>query len=83
MDYELNLPLELASVHLVFHISMSRKCIIDLSIIVPLGNVSIVENLTFEEGSVGILEQQVKRLRNKKIAFTKTLWRNHKVKSAT
>ncbi|WMV14078.1 hypothetical protein MTR67_007463, partial [Solanum verrucosum] len=33
--YELELPTKLAAIHLMFHISMHKKCISDPSVIVP------------------------------------------------
>ncbi|WMV49966.1 hypothetical protein MTR67_043351 [Solanum verrucosum] len=39
--------------------------------------------LMHHEVSVEILEQKVRRLRNKEIASVKVLWRNHLVKGAT
>ena len=62
---------------------MLRKFIGDIDSIVPLKNVSIDEDLTYEEVPVEILDRQVKRLRNKEVASVKVLWRNQKVESAT
>ena len=81
--YELDLPNELAMVHPVFHVSMLRKFIGDENTIVPLQDVQIEENLSYEELPVEILDRQVKRLRNKEIASVKFLWRNQYVESAT
>ena len=81
--YELDLPNDLAKVHPVFHVSMLRKFIGDASTIVPLREITIEEDLTYEEVPIEILDRQVKRLRNKEIAFVKVLWRNQKVESAT
>lgn len=44
--WPMNLPLELASVHPVFHVSMLRKCIGDPRVIVSLDDVSVEEDLT-------------------------------------
>ncbi|KAK4729690.1 hypothetical protein R3W88_022678 [Solanum pinnatisectum] len=65
--YELYLPNELASVHPIFHVSMLKKCIGDLTSIVPLEGLGVKENLSYEEVPVEILDQQVKKLRNKKL----------------
>ncbi|WMV51520.1 hypothetical protein MTR67_044905 [Solanum verrucosum] len=35
--YELDFPNDLASVHLIFHVSLLKKCVRDLTTIVPLG----------------------------------------------
>ncbi|WMV24600.1 hypothetical protein MTR67_017985 [Solanum verrucosum] len=81
--YELDLPNELAMVHSIFHVSMLKKCVGDPTSIVSLEGLGVDENLSYEELSVEILDQQVKRLRNKEIASVKVLWRNNLVEGAT
>src|SRR5688572_29753850 len=81
--YEIELPNDLAKVHPVFHVSMLRKFIGDVDTIVTLEDVSIEDDLTYEEVPVEILDRQVKKLRNKEVASVKVLWRNQKVESAT
>ena len=49
MAYELELPQELVVVHPVFHISMLKNSLVDLSLIVPTENVGIKYNLSYEE----------------------------------
>ena len=44
--YELVLPTELASVHLVFHVSMLKKCLGDPTSIIPLEGLGLDENLS-------------------------------------
>ena len=41
VSYEIELPVELAAVHLVFHISLLKKCVGDLASIVPLESVVV------------------------------------------
>ncbi|KAK4729777.1 hypothetical protein R3W88_022765 [Solanum pinnatisectum] len=81
--YELDLPNELASVHPVFHVSMLKKCVGYPTSIVLLVGLGVDENLSYEEVPVDILDRQVKKLRNKEVAFVKVLWRNHLVEGAT
>ncbi|KAH0644862.1 hypothetical protein KY284_032746 [Solanum tuberosum] len=81
--YELDFPNELAPVHPVFHVSMLKKCIGDPVSIIPLEGLGVDESLSYEEIFVEILDRQVKRLRNKEVAFVKVLWRNHLVEGAT
>ncbi|WMV55377.1 hypothetical protein MTR67_048762 [Solanum verrucosum] len=66
--YELDFPNELASVHLVFHVSMLKKCDGGPTSIIPLEGLEVKENLSYEEVPVEILDRQVKRLRNKEVA---------------
>ncbi|XP_070054114.1 uncharacterized protein [Nicotiana tomentosiformis] len=69
--YELELPSELEFVHLIFHVSMLRKCIGDLSRVVPIKDVQVTEDLSYEEVLVAILDQQVCKLRTKDVASVK------------
>ncbi|WMV13452.1 hypothetical protein MTR67_006837 [Solanum verrucosum] len=47
--YELELPVELAAVHLVFHISLLKKCVGDPTSIVASKSVAGKDSLTYEE----------------------------------
>ena len=47
--YQLRLPSELASVHPVFHVSMLKKCIGDPESIIPIEDLSVKDNLYYEE----------------------------------
>lgn len=81
--YELDLPNELAPVHLVFYVSMLKKCIGDPASIIPLEGLGVDESLSYEEVPVEIPDLKVKRLRNKEIASMKVLRINHLVEGAT
>ncbi|WMV07830.1 hypothetical protein MTR67_001215 [Solanum verrucosum] len=76
VTYELELPIELAAVHPVFHISLLKKCVGDPTSIVPLESVAVKDSLTYEEVPVEILDRQVRRLRNKEVASVKVLWKS-------
>ncbi|WMV37285.1 hypothetical protein MTR67_030670 [Solanum verrucosum] len=81
--YELELPQELATVHPVFHISMLKKCMGDLSLIIPTEDIGIKDSLSYEEITVQILDCQVRKLRTKEVVSVKVLWRNQFVEKAT
>ncbi|WMV25159.1 hypothetical protein MTR67_018544, partial [Solanum verrucosum] len=81
--YELDLPNELATVHLILHVFMLKKCVGYPTFIISLEGLGLDESLSYEEIPVEILDRQVKRLRNKKFASVKVLWRNHLVEGAT
>ncbi|WMV24955.1 hypothetical protein MTR67_018340 [Solanum verrucosum] len=81
--YELELPQELSTVHPVFHVSMLRKYIGDLSRITHTDDVHVTEDLNYEEVPIAILDRQVKKLRNKEVASVKVLWRNQQVEEVT
>ena len=55
------MPQELAMVHLVFHISMLKKCMVNPSLIVPTENVGIKDILSYEKIPVQILDRQVRK----------------------
>ena len=79
---ELALPAELDSFHPVFHVSMLKKFLGDPTSILRVKGLGVEENLSYEEVPVEILDRQVKRLRNKKVATVKVLCRNHLVEDA-
>ncbi|XP_070020042.1 uncharacterized protein [Nicotiana sylvestris] len=81
--YELELPSELEFVHPVFDVSMLQKCIGDPTQVVPTDDVQIIEDLSYEEIPVAILDRQIRKLRNKEITSVKVLWRSKKVEEMT
>ena len=83
MAYRLALPPDLEKIHNVFHVSMLRRYLSDLSHVVFSETIELRLDLTYEEEPVEILAREVKELRNKKIMLVKVLWRNHKTEEAT
>jgi len=81
--YELELPSELEFVHPVFHVSMLRKCIGDPSRVVPIKDVQVTKDLSYDEVPVAILDRQVRKLRTKDVASVKVLWRNKNIEEMT
>ncbi|WMV30054.1 hypothetical protein MTR67_023439 [Solanum verrucosum] len=81
--YELELPVDLTTVHPVFHISLLKKCVGDATSIVPLESVDVKDSLTYEEVPIEIFDRHVRRLRNKKVASVKVLWRSQSAEGAT
>ena len=79
----LRLPSELSSVHLIFLVTILKKCIGDPESIRPIEGLCVKDNLSYEEVPVEMLDQQVKKFRNKEVASMKVLQRNHLVKGAT
>ena len=43
------LPSEFASVYLVFHVNMLKKCVGDPDSILPIEGLSVKDNLSYEE----------------------------------
>ncbi|WMV18378.1 hypothetical protein MTR67_011763 [Solanum verrucosum] len=83
VPYELELPQELVEVHMVFHISMLKKCMSDPSFIIPTEHFEINDSLSYEDIPVQILDRQICNLRTKKVASVKVRWRNQFVEEAT
>ncbi|WMV50062.1 hypothetical protein MTR67_043447, partial [Solanum verrucosum] len=81
--HELDLPSDLASVHPIFQVSLFKKCVVDPTSIVPLEDLGVKENISYEKVPVEILDRQVMKLRNKEVASVKVLWRNQLVEGST
>ena len=83
LAYRLALPMELSSIHDVFHVSMLRRYRSDPSHIVQEPEIEISEKLTYVEEPVEILDRKVKQLRTKAIPIVKVRWSHHSSKEAT
>ncbi|XP_016557573.1 uncharacterized protein LOC107857134 [Capsicum annuum] len=70
---EIELPAYLALAHLVFHVSLLKKCIDESNVVFPIENMDVKDSLSYEEVPVDILEHQICRLRNNKVPFVKVL----------
>ena len=81
--YHLALPLELAKLHDVFHVSMLRRYRSDTSHILPIQDIQVQEDFTFDEEPKAILDHEIRQLRNIKIPLVKVLWQHHGMKEAT
>ncbi|WMV46279.1 hypothetical protein MTR67_039664 [Solanum verrucosum] len=81
--YEFELPQESAAVHPVFHFSMLKKCMGDLSLFIPTEDICIKDSLSYEEIPVQILDPTVRKLRTKEVASVKVLWRDQFVEEVT
>ena len=71
--YELELAAKLAVVHLVFYISLLKKCVGDPASIVPLESVAMKHSLSYEDVPVEILDHPVRSLRNNEVPSVKVL----------
>ena len=81
--YQLTLPPELAKLHDVFHVSMLRKYCFDESHILPIQDIQVQPDFTFDEEPKAILDREVKQLRNKQVPLVKVLWQHHSMEEAT
>ena len=72
--YRLALPLELAKLHDVFHVSMLRRYRYDPSHILSVQDIQVQEDFTFDEEPKAILDREIRQLRNKQVSLVKLLW---------
>ncbi|XP_016752352.1 uncharacterized protein [Gossypium hirsutum] len=79
---KLELPLELNHIHDMFYVLMLRRYCSDPNHIVPVEEIKVRLDLTFEEEPVQILDCDGKVLRRKSIPLVKVLWQNHSTKEA-
>ena len=81
--YRLALPPKLTKLHDVFHVSMLRIYRSDELHILPIQDVQVQSNYSYDEEPKAILAREVKQLRNKKIPLVKVLWQHHGMEEAT
>nr|GEV57996.1 putative reverse transcriptase domain-containing protein [Tanacetum cinerariifolium] len=72
--YRLRLPEELNSVHDTFYVSNLKKCLADANLHVPLDEVKVDKTLCFVKKPVEIMDQEIKKLKHRKIALVKVRW---------
>ena len=81
--YRLALPLKLAKLHDVFNVSMLRRYRSDESHILPVQEIQVQKDLSYDEEPKIILAREVKQLRNKQVSLVKVLWQHHGREEAT
>ena len=77
------LPPALSGIHNVFHESILRKYIPDLSHVLSYEPLQIRNDLSHEEVPVEILDHKEQVLCSRTISWVKVLWKNHLVKEAS
>jgi hypothetical protein len=83
LAYRIALPPDLVRTDEVFHVSMLRKYIANLDVIVEYEPLEIQKGLTYVEEPVKIMDKKEQVLRTKMIPIVKVLWRNHGVEEAS
>ena len=73
MAYRLALLPELAKLHNVFHVSMFQRYHSDESHILPVQDVQVQVDLSYDEELKVILAREVKQLQNKQVPLVKVL----------
>ena len=72
--YKLQLPQELSNIHPVFHVSNLKKCLSDETLVIPLDEIEINENLNFVEDPIEIMDREIKRTKQSRISIVKVHW---------
>ncbi|KAJ9539243.1 hypothetical protein OSB04_031976 [Centaurea solstitialis] len=72
--YRLDLPIELSSIHDTFHVSNLKKCLSEETVILPLEEIQIYEQLRAAEEPIEILDREIKQLRRSRIPIVKVRW---------
>jgi hypothetical protein len=83
LAYQLELPPQLSDVHDVFHVSQGRKCLRVLEEQILLEELTIGEDLTYQEYPVKILDTSEKVTLNNRYKMCKVQWSNHTEEEAT
>jgi hypothetical protein len=81
--YQLELPESLAGVHDVFHVSQLKKCLRVPEEQIPIEELTVKEDLTYEEFPVKILETTERVTRSKVIKMCKVQWNRYTADEAT
>ncbi|XP_062021012.1 uncharacterized protein LOC133737489 [Rosa rugosa] len=77
LAYRLALPPSMSGVHNVFHVSMLRKYVQDVSHVIDYGPIEVHADTTFVVEPVRILDRSTKQLRRKEVDLVKVLWSHH------
>nr|GFA12235.1 putative reverse transcriptase domain-containing protein [Tanacetum cinerariifolium] len=76
--YKLELLEELSRVHNTFYVSNLKKCYANEPLVVPLDGLHFDDKLQFVEEPVEIMDHEVKRLRNNRVAIFKVRWNSRR-----
>jgi hypothetical protein len=81
--YKLDLPLSLAGVHDIIHVSQLKKCLkAPMDVVFP--EVTTLEaDLSYPEHPIKVLDQKDRVTRHKTIKFFKIQWSHHSKEEAT
>ncbi|KAI3798748.1 hypothetical protein L1987_34027 [Smallanthus sonchifolius] len=76
--YKLNLPETLSGVHDVFHVSNPKKCLSYDTLVIPLEDIQIDDQLHFVEEPVEMMDREVKQLKQSRIPIVKVRWNSRR-----
>ncbi|GKD28225.1 putative reverse transcriptase domain-containing protein [Tanacetum coccineum] len=67
MAYQLELQKKLRGIHNTFHVSNLKKCLANENLVIPLEEIQLDDKLHFIEEPVGIIDREVKQLKQSRI----------------
>ncbi|KAK6160462.1 hypothetical protein DH2020_003843 [Rehmannia glutinosa] len=77
LAYQLELPAPYAGMHDVFHVSRLKKYQPDPEHIITRDTLPLMDNLSYTEKPIRIIDQQIRQLRKREIPMVKVVWQNH------
>ena len=81
--YQLELPESLSGVHDVFHVSQLKKCLRVLEEQIPIEELTVKDDITYEEYPIKILETADRVTRSRTIKMCKVQWNRYTEDEAT
>ncbi|KAD6454501.1 hypothetical protein E3N88_09207 [Mikania micrantha] len=76
--YKLKLSPELSGVHDTFHVSNLKKSLSDETLVIPLEEIQIDDQLYFIEEPVEIMDREVKQLKQTRIPIVNVCWNSRR-----
>ena len=83
LAYKVTLPPKLGKIHNVFHVSLLRKYVYDVSHVVQIEPIQLNKNLAYEEYLIQIVDTMDQILRRAIVKLVKVQWSNHEEREAT
>jgi hypothetical protein len=74
--YKIQLPPKMSAIFNVFHVSQLKKCLRVLEERVPLGDIRLESDLTYEEKLVRVIDTQERVTRSQVVKWYKVMWSN-------
>jgi hypothetical protein len=81
--YQLELSLQLTDVHDMFHVSQLKKCLRVPEEQLPMEDLDVKEDFSYQEYHVKILETSERVTRNNRIKMCKVQWSHHTKEETT
>ena len=83
MAYRLKLPVNLSTVHNIFHVSQLRKCLRVPTEVVESDSIQLEPDLTYPEHTIKIIDRKNRVTCRTTKRFYKVQWSNHSEEEAT